>query len=108
MSGCRSCSNCSPAPSVSPTKKAEKLQRGERSDNPRYPHVFVGKQAIFSSEKVQIIVTVVADDCDAQCDNFTLQSQKILKDAGKDYSVGENFEVSQPAGQTLWKLRALI
>jgi hypothetical protein len=108
MSGCRSCSSCSPAPSISPTKKAEKLQKGERSDNPRYPHVFVGKQAIFSAKDVQVIVTVVADDCDEQCDNFTLQSQRILKDTGKQRSVGDSFEVSQPAGQSLWKLRALI
>lgn len=108
MSGCRSCSNCSPAPNLSPTKKAEKLDKGVRSDNPRYPHVFVGKQAIFSSGDVQMIVTVVADDCDEQCDNFTLQSQRILRASGNEHKVGDNFEVSQPAGQTLWKLRALI
>lgn len=108
MSGCRSCSNCSPAPSFTPTKKAEKLEKGERSDNPRYPHVFVGKQAIFSSKDVQIIVKVVADDCDDQCDSFTLESERILKDSAKEHSVGDSFEVSQPAGHALWKLRALI
>ena len=58
MAGCRSCSGCSPEPSSQITRKAEKLEKGERSENPRYPHVFVGKQAIYSDETAQIIVTV--------------------------------------------------
>ncbi len=108
MSGCRSCSSCSPNPSPQPTRKAEKLEKGERSDNPRYPHVFVGKQAIFVNESVQMIVTVVEDQCDDACDCFTLDPQRILKDPRKEHSVGKSFNVSKQPGDNCWKLSALM
>ncbi len=108
MAGCRSCSGCSPEPSAQITKKAEKLEKGERSGNPRYPHVFVGKQAIYSDETAQIIVTVVSDNSDDACDCFSLKPQRILKDSGDEHRVGEPFEVSQAVGENCWKLRALI
>lgn len=108
MAGCRSCSGCSPEPSSQVTKKAEKLEKGERSGNPRYPHVFVGKQAIYTDDTAQIIVTVVSDDSDDACDCFSLKPQRILKDSREDHKVGEPFEVSQSAGDNCWKLRALI
>jgi hypothetical protein len=108
MSGCSSCSSCSPNTSPQPTKKAEKLEKGERSDNPRYPHVFVGKQAIYSDDRVQIIVTVMEDQCDDNCDCFTLAPQRILRDGSKEYAVGQNFNVNKQAGENSWKLSALI
>lgn len=108
MSGCRSCSSCSPNPRPQPTGKAEKLEKGERSNNPRYPHVFVGKQAIYTDEGVQMIVTVVEDQCDESCDCFTLDPQRILKDLREEHSVGKSFNISKPADDNCWKLRALI
>jgi len=84
------------------------LEKVRRSDNPRYPHVFVGKQAIYTDQDAQVIVTVVSDDCDDQCDCFTLNPQQILKDRQKHHSLDNAFEVSQPAGETCWKLQALI
>ncbi len=108
MSGCRSCSSCSPNPRPQPTKKAEKLEKGERSDNPRYPHVFVGKQAIFVDERVQLIVTVMEDQCDDGCDCFTLDPQRILKDPREEHSVGTSFNVSKAVGENCWKLSALM
>jgi hypothetical protein len=53
-------------------------------------------------------VTVLSDDSDDQCDCFTLKMQRILRDASKEHSPGESFEVTQPAGETCWKLHALI
>lgn len=108
MSECSSCSSCSPNPGPQPTKKAEKLEKGERSENPRYPHVFVGNQAIYSDDRVQIIVTVMEDQCDDNCDCFTLDPQRILRADGEEYSVGTNFNVSKQAGENCWKLSALI
>jgi hypothetical protein len=107
MAGCKSCSNCSPNHQPASTKKAEKLTAWERSANPRYPHVLVGKQAMYSDCDVQIIVTVVADECDEECDSFTLKAQTILKDSRSEHAVGESFDVSQPAGERCWKLHAL-
>lgn len=108
MSGCKSCSGHSREPSSKALGKAEKLQKGERSDNPRYPHLFVGSQAVFTEGSVQMIVTVVSDDCDEACDSFTLQPQQILKGSRDGCSAGGSFEVSQEAGSNCWKLRALI
>lgn len=108
MAGCKSCSECSPEPSSQPTKKAEKLEKRELSGNPRYPHIFVGKQAIYSDDGAQIIVTVLMDNSDDACDCFSLKPQRILRDAREEHKTGEPFEVSQPAGETCWKLRALI
>jgi hypothetical protein len=88
--------------------KAEKLDALERSGNPRYPHVFVGKQAIYSDDQIQMIVVVVSDDCDENCDNFTLSPQLVLKDSSNGSAVREAFTVSQPAGREHWKLCALI
>ncbi len=84
------------------------MQKRELSANPRYPHVLVGKQAMYSEEGLQVIVTVLSDDCNDACDCFTLKTQQILKDASKEHSPGERFEVTQPAGERCWKLHALI
>lgn len=108
MSGCRSCSSCSPERGIRSPKKAEKLEKGKRSGNPRYPHIFVGQQAMFSDENVRMIVTVLSDNCDERCDCFTLKPQRILKSNGKADPPEDAFEVSQPAGDLCWKLHALI
>jgi hypothetical protein len=108
MSGCRSCSGCSTDVSYAPAKTPEKLEKGERSGNPRYPHVFVGKQAIYSDGQSSMIVTVLEDKCDDECDCFTLKPQRILQDKLKQHSIEKAFDVSQPAGDICWKLHALI
>ncbi len=108
MSGCKSCSDCAPRTSFSSAGKAEKLEVAEHSGNPRYPHVFVGKQAIYSDDQVQMIVTVMSDDCDENCDCFTLQPRRILKESSSDHLGEETFTVSQPADRRCWKLQALI
>jgi hypothetical protein len=108
MSQSRSCSGCHAEPAVKQAGKIEKLEKGERSGNPRYPHVFVGKQAIYSDTDAQIIVTVEADDCDANCDVFTLKPARILKDQNNEHSDEQPFHVSKNAGDNCWKLHALI
>jgi hypothetical protein len=108
MSGCRSCSECAPQTGSTPLGKAEKLDTLERSGNPRYPHVLVGQQAIYSDDQIQMIVTVVSDDCDETCDSFTLKPQYVLKDSSNGSSVKEAFTVSQTVGRERWKLCALI
>ncbi|MEW6139010.1 MAG: hypothetical protein AB1733_12315 [Thermodesulfobacteriota bacterium] len=108
MSGCKSCSTRSPQPLPQPARKAEKLEKGERSDNPRYPHLFVGTQAIYVDDKVQMIVTVVEDQCDDACDCFTLNPQRILKASCKEPKLGKPMCVRQGAGERSWKLSALI
>ncbi len=108
MAGCRSCSECSPQTGSRPVGKAEKLEARERSGNPRYPLVLVGKQAIYSDDQVQMIVTVLSDDCDECCDNFTLKPQRILRNSPNGPSLDDAFKVSQPVGQECWKLSALI
>ncbi|MBI4965703.1 MAG: hypothetical protein HY913_20670 [Desulfomonile tiedjei] len=108
MAGCKSCSGCSPEPSPQVTKKAEKLEKGERSGNPRYPLIFVGKQAIYTDDSAQMIVTVVSDNSDDACDCFSLKPQRILKDARERHKLDEPFEATQPASENCWKLRALI
>jgi hypothetical protein len=108
MAGCTSCSGCSPEQSSKPVKKAEKLEKGERSGNPRYPLVLVGRQAIYSDNDSQVIVTVLSDNSDDNCDCFTLTPQRILKDARNDYALGESFEASKQVGENCWKLQALL
>jgi len=108
MSGCKTCSECSPQSGTKPMGKAEKLDTLELSGNPRYPHIFVGKQAIYSDDQIQMIVTVVSDDCDEKCDNFTLKPLRILKDSSNGFSIDKAFQVSQPVGTESWKIRALI
>jgi hypothetical protein len=108
MAGCRSCSGCAPEPSAQSAKKAEKLEKVEQSGNPRYPHVLIGKQAIYSDEEAQLIVTVLSDDSDEACDCFQLKPQRILKDVRLKYAAGSSFEVSQAAGEKCWKLSALL
>ncbi len=108
MSGCKTCSECSPQTGSRPLGKAEKLDALELSGNPRYPHIFVGKQAIYSDDEIQMIVTVVADDCDEKCDSFTLKPQRILKHSSNGFPKDKAFKVSQPVGTGSWKLRALI
>jgi len=89
-------------------KKAEKLEKSERSGNPRYPHLFVGGEAVYSDERVQMIVTVLADNCDDECDCFTLKPNRLLKGSLENGSDEDGFEVTQQAGESCWKLRALI
>lgn len=108
MAGCSSCSGCSPEPSSRPIKKAEKLEKGERSGNPRYPLVLVGRQAIYSDNTCQVIVTVLSDESDDNCDCFTLKTQQVLKDAGAKHLPGESFEISKAVGENCWKLQALL
>lgn len=108
MSGCRSCTDCSSDRNYQPVKNVEKLEKSDRSCNPRYPHVFVGKQAIYSDENCQVIVTVLTDACDEAQDRFILRPQRILKDLSDHYTTEQTFQVSQPAGEHHWKLQALI
>ncbi len=108
MSGCRSCSGQTTDVSYKPVRQVEKLEKGERSNNPRYPHVFEGRQAIYSDDSTQLIVTVVKDECDDGCDRFRLEPQRVLKDEENKFLNKEPFEVSQPAGDVCWKLLALI
>lgn len=108
MSGCKSCSSCSPETTYQPAGKAQKLDKSVLSGNPRYPRLLEGTQAIFSDHTAQIIVTVVSDDCDDCCDCFTLNPQRILKDPAKTYTVDEAFRVSKAAEEDSWKLRALL
>ncbi len=108
MSGCKTCSECSPQSGTRPMGKAEKLDALELSGNPRYPHIFVGKQAIYSDDQIQMIVTVISDDCDENCDSFTLKPLHILKDSSNGFSIDKAFKVSQPVGRESWKIRALI
>jgi hypothetical protein len=68
----------------------------------------VGKQAIYSDNQIQMIVIVMSDDCDENCDSFTLKPQHVLKDSSNGSSVQEAFTVSQPVGRESWKLCALI
>jgi hypothetical protein len=108
MAGCKSCSGCSPEPKFKSVAKAEKLEQGERSSNPRYPLVLVGSQAIYADDQVQMIVNVVSDESDDTCDCFTLKPQRILKNRGEPKSLTEDFRVSQEAGAKCWKLQALL
>ena len=108
MAGCRSCSDCSSRTAYTHIGKAEKLEKVETSGNPRYPHIFVGKQAIYSEEGVQMIVLVLEDCCDENCDGFTLKPQRILKNEHAQFMSSEPFDVSQPVGDERWTLRALI
>lgn len=108
MAGCKSCSRHSHKPEPKRVKLAEKLENCELSSNPRYPRVFVGKEAIYSDENVQMIVTVVSDESDEARDCFTLKPFRVLRDALAKYASGDPFEVTQPAGGRYWKLHALI
>lgn len=108
MSGCSSCSTRSPQPLAQPNRRAEKLEKAERSDNPRYPHLLVGMQAIYVDDEIQMIVTVVEDRCDDDSDCFTLKPQRIIKACRKEPSLGKSFSVRQAAGEKCWKLSALI
>jgi len=108
MAGCRSCSDCSSRTAYTHVGKAEKLEKVETSGNPRYPHILVGKQAIYSEEGVQMIVVVLEDCCDEDCDGFTLKPQRVLKDDHAQFMSREPFDVSQPVGDERWTLRALI
>jgi hypothetical protein len=108
MAGCKSCSGRSHKIEAKAVKPAEKLGCCELSSNPRYPRVFVGKEAIYSDENVQMIVTVISDNSDEKQDNFVLKPYRILKDVLKKHASGDPFEVTQPAGEHCWKLHALI
>ena len=108
MAGCKSCSDRSPDMISKPIEKAEKLEKVPTSGNPRYPHVFVGSQAIFTDCDVQMIVTVEKDDCDEKHDCFTLRPLKIIKDKLAQHAKDQPFEVQQSADGKRWRLHALI
>jgi len=108
MSGCHSCSGCAPNATGPQLRPAEKLEKVECSDNPRYPHVIVGQQAIYSDDDSQLIVTVLEDNCDDACDCFTLEPQQIIQDKQQRHKSKETFDVSQAAEEPCWKLQALI
>ncbi len=108
MSRSRSCSRCVPEPGPRKPDKVEKLGAGQTSGNPRYPHLFVGRQAIFADEEVQLIVSVESDNCDETCDNFGLRPIKVLKDETGGHKVGKTFHVSKSVGERCWKLHALL
>jgi hypothetical protein len=106
MAGCKSCGK--PKPSIQPIKQAQKLESSQRGWNTRYPHILVGKQALYSDTDVQMIVTVVADHSDTDTDMFVIKPQRILKSAEGRTTGDEEFEITQPAGGATWKLKALI
>lgn len=108
MSGCRSCSGCSPEPKFRMARKAEKLGKAERSNNPRYPHVLVGKPAIFSENDAQLIVKIVSDNSNDNLDSFTLELIRVIKNLTQKYVVGMVFDVSKNVGDNSWKLHALL
>jgi len=108
MAGCTSCSGCNPYSAAASNPELEKLEKGERSPNLRYPLVFVGRQAIYSENGIQMIVTVMEDQCSDECDCFVLKPVRILRDPSEGYAVGKSFEVTQAAGASLWKLQGLI
>ncbi len=108
MAGCRSCSGCNPYSATPKNPELEKLERGERSPNPRYPLVFQGRQAIYSENGVQMIVTVMEDQSDDESDCFILKPVRILRDPKEVYCVGKSFQVTQAAGASIWKLQGLI
>jgi hypothetical protein len=108
MAGCRSCSGHAHKTEQNRVKVAEKLENCELSSNPRYPRVFVGEQAMYADGDTQLIVTVLSDNSDECCDYFTLKPLRILKDVLEKYNSDDPFDVTQPAGESLWKLHALI
>lgn len=108
MAGCSSCSGCSADNVTKPYKQAEKLEPTEVSGNTRYPHVIVGRQAIYADDSAQMIVEVVEDNCSSEDDKFVLKAQRILKDKLNRYSEEEQFSISKPARGKNWKLHALI
>ncbi len=108
MSGCKNCSSCSPEPGIRQPRPAEKLEMEERSDNPRYPHLFEGKQAIYTDESVQAIVTVVADRCDDTCDCFTIKPERVIRDVDGSIKLQEEMEISKPVADICWRLHALL
>ncbi len=108
MSRSRSCSRCVDEPGPKKPDRVEKLGIGLNSGNPRYPHLFVGNQAIYFDGEVQMIVAVESDTCDEICDKFTLRPLRILNDGSSNHEVDKPFQVSQPAGDRCWKLHALL
>lgn len=108
MSGCRSCSGCAPESRYTPTKKPEKLSPIETSGNPRYPRVFVGGQAIYSDANVQMIVEVISDECDDSTDRFQVEPRTILRGSSENECRQEHMLILQPAGDSCWKLQALL
>lgn len=108
MSGCKSCTSCRTEPSFKPIDKLEKLQKDSLSGNPRYPHVCIGGEAIFTDETKQIIVEVLSDDCDENNDRFTLRIERIIRNSNGNDALTSTIDVDQVAGDTSWKLQALI
>jgi hypothetical protein len=84
------------------------LEKKSLSGNPRYPHVVPGCQAILTDETKQIIVEVLSDNCDEKHDRFTLKIERVLRDTNGNSSEILTLDVDQPAGDSCWKLQALI
>ncbi|MGO8879873.1 MAG: hypothetical protein ACLPVO_11220 [Desulfomonilaceae bacterium] len=108
MSGCKSCTDCRTEPSFKSVNKLEKLEKNSRSGNPRYPHIVPGCQAILTDETKQIIVEVLSDNCDEKQDRFTLKIERVLRDTNGNSSEILTLDVDQAAGDSCWKLQALI
>lgn len=108
MSGCKSCTGCRTEPSFKSLNKLEKLEKHSRSGNPRYPHIVPGCQAILTDQTKQVIVEVLSDDCDESTDRFRLKIERVLKDSENGGSEVSIIEVDQAAGDSSWKLQALI
>ncbi len=108
MSGCKSCTGCRTEPSFRGLDKLDKLEKDSRSGNPRYPHIVPGCQAILTDQAKQAIVEVISDNCDENTDRFTLKIERVLKDSNGDCPSILTIEVDQAAGDSCWKLQALI
>lgn len=108
MAGCRSCSKRSPKVTCTQNVPQEKLGTPVRSDNPRYPRVFVGDEAVYSAPQAQVLVTVMEDCCDDCTDGFVLKSERVLKDATGEFVDHDTFRVSKVPGDRCWKLEALL
>ena len=108
MSGCKSCTGCRTEPSFKSLHKLEKLEKDSRSGNPSYPHIVPGCQAILTDETKQVIVEVLSDNCDEKNDRFSLKIERVLRNTDGDTSQILTLEVDQAAGDSCWKLQALI
>jgi hypothetical protein len=108
MAGCRSCSKRSPKVTCSQNVPQEKLGIPVRSNNPRYPRVFVGDEAVYVAHEAQLLVTVVEDCCDDSTDGFVLKSERVLRDSAGACANLDTFKVSKAPGDACWRLEALL
>ncbi|MGC8659566.1 MAG: hypothetical protein ACP5U1_10880 [Desulfomonilaceae bacterium] len=108
MSGCKSCTGCRTEPTFKSLNKLEKLGKSTRSENPRYPHILPGCQAILTDQAKQVIVEVLSDNCDENTDRFTLRIERVIRDSNQDSVVNSMIQIDQQAGDSCWNLQALI